>query len=310
MRRARPKAAGRANASRNPRIETSLAAGRIRAVDRERRATAAARAAGDRVCRALERGQVDARSTCSPTARRLAFASKTPGRTQQINFFRLRSGALARRPSRATATPRCRSRLKRHWQGFLGRYVATRQSLVGLVLIVDARHGLARPGRRAAAEAILGSGRPGAAARDEDGQAHRIAAARRRSGTSAKRSPPRFPRTPRRSQSCPSRRRGASASRPPKPCWARGSRKETPAVHDEASRARPKKRPREQGECRGARNARRGVEHREGTRSGREAGDVAVRMDRLSAIERSSRGFARQEILDRSVELRLTLRGT
>ena len=73
---------------------------------------------------------------------RLAFASKTPGRTQQINFFRLRSGALlADLPGYGyAAVPPA---LKRHWQGFLGRYVATRQSLVGLVLIVDARHGLA-----------------------------------------------------------------------------------------------------------------------------------------------------------------------
>src|SRR5262245_40650705 len=73
---------------------------------------------------------------------RLAFASRTPGRTQQINYFRLRSGALvADLPGYGyAAVPQA---LKRHWQAFLGRYVATRQSLVGLVLIVDARHGLA-----------------------------------------------------------------------------------------------------------------------------------------------------------------------
>ena len=90
--------------------------------------------------------------------RRLAFASRTPGRTQQINYFRLRSGALvADLPGYGyAAVPRA---LKRHWEAFLGRYVATRQSLVGLVLIVDARHGLA-----AADAALLGgyltSGRP------------------------------------------------------------------------------------------------------------------------------------------------------
>ena len=73
---------------------------------------------------------------------RLAFASRTPGRTQQINYFRLRSGALvADLPGYGyAAVPQA---LKRHWHAFLGRYVATRQSLVGLVLIVDARHGLA-----------------------------------------------------------------------------------------------------------------------------------------------------------------------
>ena len=72
---------------------------------------------------------------------RLAFTSKMPGRTQQINFFRLASGALiADLPGYGyAAVPKD---LKRHWQDFLGRYVATRQALVGLVLIVDARHGI------------------------------------------------------------------------------------------------------------------------------------------------------------------------
>ena len=72
---------------------------------------------------------------------RLAFTSKTPGRTQQINFFRLRNDALlADLPGYGyAAVPQS---LKRHWQEFLARYLATRQSLVGLVLVVDARHGL------------------------------------------------------------------------------------------------------------------------------------------------------------------------
>ena len=89
---------------------------------------------------------------------RLAFASKTPGRTQQINFFRLRSGALlADLPGYGyAAVPLA---LKKHWQGFLGRYVATRQSLIGLVLIVDARHGLAELDVELLSS-YLGSGRP------------------------------------------------------------------------------------------------------------------------------------------------------
>ena len=90
--------------------------------------------------------------------RRLAFASRTPGRTQQINFFRLRSGALvADLPGYGyAAVPQA---LKRHWQAFLGRYVSTRQSLVGLVLIVDARHGVAAPDI-ALLSGYLTSGRP------------------------------------------------------------------------------------------------------------------------------------------------------
>ena len=72
---------------------------------------------------------------------RLAFASRTPGRTREINFFRLRSGALvADLPGYGyAAVP---AALKRSWQDFLWSYVTTRSTLVGLVLIVDARHGV------------------------------------------------------------------------------------------------------------------------------------------------------------------------
>ncbi len=89
---------------------------------------------------------------------RLAFTSKMPGRTQQINFFRLRGGALlADLPGYGyAAVPR---ELKRHWQEFLARYLATRQSLVGLVLVVDARHGLSDLDRGLLA-GYLTSGRP------------------------------------------------------------------------------------------------------------------------------------------------------
>jgi len=89
---------------------------------------------------------------------RLAFTSKTPGRTQQINFFRLRGGALlADLPGYGyAAVPQA---LKRHWQEFLARYLATRQPLVGLVLVIDARHGLADADAQLLA-GYLGSGRP------------------------------------------------------------------------------------------------------------------------------------------------------
>jgi GTP-binding protein len=89
---------------------------------------------------------------------RLAYTSKTPGRTQQINLFRLRSGALlADLPGYGyAAVPR---QLKRHWQAFLTHYLATRQSLVGLVLVVDARHGLAEADRSLLG-AFVPSGRP------------------------------------------------------------------------------------------------------------------------------------------------------
>jgi GTP-binding protein len=72
---------------------------------------------------------------------RLAFASRTPGRTQQINLFALRSGALvADLPGYGYAA--VSKELKRDWQAFLWHYITTRPTLVALVLIVDSRHGL------------------------------------------------------------------------------------------------------------------------------------------------------------------------
>ena len=71
----------------------------------------------------------------------LAYASRTPGRTQQINYFVLRSGALvADLPGYGYAAV-SRS-VKRGWQEFLWDYVSTRPTLVALVLLVDSRHGL------------------------------------------------------------------------------------------------------------------------------------------------------------------------
>jgi GTP-binding protein len=76
--------------------------------------------------------------------RGLAFASRTPGRTQQINFFRLRGGARAvDLPGYGYAA--VSKALQRDWQEFLWDYVRERSTLVGLVLVADARHGLKPP---------------------------------------------------------------------------------------------------------------------------------------------------------------------
>jgi GTP-binding protein len=89
---------------------------------------------------------------------RLAYASRTPGRTQQINFFDLRGGAVVTDlPGYGyAAVPRA---LKEGWQDFLWRYVTTRDTLIGLVLIVDARHGLRALDRELLA-GFVPSGRP------------------------------------------------------------------------------------------------------------------------------------------------------
>lgn len=88
----------------------------------------------------------------------LAYASRTPGRTQQINYFVLRSGALvADLPGYGYAAV-SRS-VKRGWQEFLWDYVSTRPTLVALVLLVDSRHGL-KDLDRALLEHFVPSGRP------------------------------------------------------------------------------------------------------------------------------------------------------
>ena len=72
---------------------------------------------------------------------RLAFVSKTPGRTQQINFFSLRGGAfLVDLPGYGYA--KVQRELRAHWEQLLSTYLRTGGSLVGMVLIMDARHPL------------------------------------------------------------------------------------------------------------------------------------------------------------------------
>jgi len=71
----------------------------------------------------------------------LARTSKTPGRTQLINFFGLDG------PQRLVDLPgygfaKVPERIKQHWQELLTRYVEARASLAGLVIVMDARHPL------------------------------------------------------------------------------------------------------------------------------------------------------------------------
>lgn len=69
---------------------------------------------------------------------RLAFVSRTPGRTQLINVFRLRNGAaLIDLPGYGYA--QVPDEIRRQWQGLLEHYLTHRPNLAGLVLIMDAR---------------------------------------------------------------------------------------------------------------------------------------------------------------------------
>lgn len=72
---------------------------------------------------------------------RLAFVSKTPGRTQLINFFRLRNGScLVDLPGYGYAD--VPAEVRRKWRHLLEAYLTKRESLAGLVLIMDARRPL------------------------------------------------------------------------------------------------------------------------------------------------------------------------
>ena len=72
---------------------------------------------------------------------RLAYVSKTPGRTQHINFFELANGGfMVDLPGYGYA--QVPEAIRAHWVKLLGDYLQQRQALIGLVLIIDARHPL------------------------------------------------------------------------------------------------------------------------------------------------------------------------
>ncbi|TFW21076.1 YihA family ribosome biogenesis GTP-binding protein [Massilia arenosa] len=84
----------------------------------------------------------------------LAFASKTPGRTQHINFFSIGGAHVAMHRKDETNVDEIQALLvdlpgygyaevsgtaKLHWQRLLGDYVQRREQLAALVLIMDSR---------------------------------------------------------------------------------------------------------------------------------------------------------------------------
>ncbi len=84
----------------------------------------------------------------------LAFASKTPGRTQHINYFSIGGAHVGQHRKDATRIDEIEGLLvdlpgygyaevsggaKWHWQELLGDYVQQRQQLAALVLIMDSR---------------------------------------------------------------------------------------------------------------------------------------------------------------------------
>ena len=72
---------------------------------------------------------------------RLAYVSKQPGRTQLINFFRIdEDKSLVDLPGYGYA--KVPSAIRDHWQKTLPRYLQERNSLVGLIIVMDIRRPL------------------------------------------------------------------------------------------------------------------------------------------------------------------------
>ncbi|RZI44905.1 YihA family ribosome biogenesis GTP-binding protein [Herbaspirillum sp. HC18] len=86
--------------------------------------------------------------------KKLAFASKTPGRTQHINYFSIGGAHVGQHRKDPTKVDEIRALLvdlpgygyaevpgdaKLHWNELLGTYIQRREQLAGLVLIMDAR---------------------------------------------------------------------------------------------------------------------------------------------------------------------------
>lgn len=70
--------------------------------------------------------------------KRLAFFSKTPGRTQTINFFDLDGrGLLVDLPGYGYA--RVPQEIRAHWDQLVGAYLGSRSVLAGVVVLMDAR---------------------------------------------------------------------------------------------------------------------------------------------------------------------------
>lgn len=88
------------------------------------------------------------KSTCINTLtqqKRLAFASKTPGRTQSINLFALgkqgqTDAVLADLPGYGYAAVPKQDKIR--WQQVMANYLVTRENLRAVVLLVDPRQGV------------------------------------------------------------------------------------------------------------------------------------------------------------------------
>jgi GTP-binding protein len=89
------------------------------------------------------------------TRKPIAKVSATPGKTQQINFFRVRAGAdagedqefyLVDLPGYGYA--RAPEAVRAYWKPLIERFLADNERLLGVVQLIDARHDLTAEDRR------------------------------------------------------------------------------------------------------------------------------------------------------------------
>lgn len=73
---------------------------------------------------------------------RLAYTSKTPGRTQHINYFSIPEQGIFLVDLPGYGYAKVPESVRSHWVVLLGEYLAKRGPLIGLVLIMDSRHPL------------------------------------------------------------------------------------------------------------------------------------------------------------------------
>jgi len=72
---------------------------------------------------------------------KLAKTSKTPGRTQLINFFEVTTSVrLVDLPGFGYA--KVPEKMRQNWQRFIDDYLRQRESLIGIVVVMDIRHPL------------------------------------------------------------------------------------------------------------------------------------------------------------------------
>lgn len=99
----------------------------------------------DSVCEVAFAGRSNAGKSSALNAltnrRKLAFVSKTPGRTQELNYFNVAPGKyLVDLPGYGFA--KVPLAVQQRWQRLLTTYLQTRDALSALVVIMDVRHPL------------------------------------------------------------------------------------------------------------------------------------------------------------------------